>query len=430
MQEFIFDIINATYHMFILYQTNKKIEAEWHGKEYEAPKGGDHKPNKEGNNKSTSEARASSKSWKLGGVKVNESQLNDDQAIFGGGTGTGGLKGSVTKKKKGKVSFGQETVHGLFSYGVGDTKDQLGVGMEHGAGAGEVGGSFIIDMRGVVPTMITHEQISQQTLSKIRDPSYQPLLGEELLHNINMIVDNEELEAYQNNKKLHQIQTSMKSNSTMISELEAKYEVERYKLESYVTIQTMLDKIIGVIQKQVQTMDLELEDRSPQVSFRDVVMAVGKICRLYPTEVALLGLVPLIPQFTYDMLKVEVNNWDVNVNPMLVVDVYISWCQELDRLKISATREGSDVDEAVVLENTASDIAQAKLNVANLLEELIMPKLRRYFVSDWEVKINTKQCVDMVNAFKVITYLMIIIADQLNAYYFITHFCYISIYIF
>ena len=232
-------------------EVNRKLDAEVRGKEYvpltsEQEEG----KNKKKRSRGLVEDRASSRSWKIGGVSMKESELSrqDDSQMKN-------KKQTKLKNKKSNVSFD------IF-------------GDKEGSGATK---QVIIDMRGEVPKHITDTATINEDID-IDQENIKPKLGQELLYNINLIVDMDEVQLNASKSRLESLEKRMESLTSEHDELQQQVENNKDQLNGLQKIDTILERMNDALNK------------TPILITRDDILnAFRKICVYYPQETKLLG---------------------------------------------------------------------------------------------------------------------------------------------
>eukprot|EP00602_Paraphysomonas_sp_CaronLab_P001696 CAMPEP_0185033934 /NCGR_PEP_ID=MMETSP1103-20130426/23360_1 /TAXON_ID=36769 /ORGANISM="Paraphysomonas bandaiensis, Strain Caron Lab Isolate" /LENGTH=847 /DNA_ID=CAMNT_0027570385 /DNA_START=61 /DNA_END=2601 /DNA_ORIENTATION=- len=322
-------------------ETNKKVEAELRGKEYIPPSG----KGKGSKSKGVVESRAASKAWKLGGVRVTEKDLE--------GSAQSGVGSVKAKPKKKGVRFDDV----FTAQDEAETKQ------------------VILDMRGPMPKYITdttdisHADVEDET----------PLLGQELLYNLNLVVDMEEMDLHSDERKLASIQERLSSLDADSSSLGRRLERDTEKMEALEKIQTVLGRMENTINSDAGSITRE-----------HVVQGFLKLTSLYSEECMLLGLVDIIPSFAKQIIERDVSQWDPMVEPMRVVGVYVDWMTSLSAFEATGGTEHSfaaDSNESDLQHHLggSSTVQPAYASLQSIMEGLCLPTLRRYLVNQWVV---------------------------------------------
>jgi tuftelin-interacting protein 11 len=246
-------------------ESNRKLDAEVRGKDYvplekNIPKdkeGGGHGKKK---SRGLVEDRAASQAWKLGGISVTDATLREH-----------GKKPETTSAgKKGKggggVSFG-----GVFG------SETLAT-----ASSAHTPKQVILDMRGAVPKHITDTATINDQPDAVQEgedmstPS--PMLGQELLYNLNLIVDMDELHLQTSTARLDSLEKRIDALAADQEELKVQAESDTTQLTALESIDSILDR-----------MDSALSQRPLLVTRDDILRAFRKVCVYYPEETKLLG---------------------------------------------------------------------------------------------------------------------------------------------
>lgn len=355
-------------------QSNKKIEAEWHGKEYKEETN-DRKSGKGSKNTSKSEARAESKSWKLGGATISEKDLLPKP------------EPKESKKKKKSVRIADV---------VDDAVSLLG-----SSRAGLGSGTTIIDMRGSAPVYITDGSISTESTVFTSTP----LFCEELLHNIQTLTEKEEMELHQMVSRVKHVRQSLERSENEIKALEVKLVEDENRLEGYTQIYSAINKIQEVLSLYCRNELSEMNiSAGSEIRIMDVIRGIQKVYNHFPIELSMLGLIPCVPQLGYELLHHKISNWDIAEDPLLLADIYLEWSNAIESLELPnmAIENGPDKLNATQAVSHSSDISNAKSNLSNLIETLALPKLRRYIINEFRVTSDTHKCVTLMRSIKVL----------------------------
>lgn len=128
-----------------------------------------------------------------------------------------------------------------------------------------------------------------------------------------------------------------------------------------------------------------------------IVNAFVKLFTRYPKEVLMIGLIDIIPLLSEPIISKALEGWDIRHDPMRLIDLYIQWTSCLSVFEISTEDEeqtASAIDWKLIRnhpgfrEMEPKAIVQTAYSELNqLIEKLSLPRLRRFLLNDWNVKL-------------------------------------------
>jgi tuftelin-interacting protein 11 len=351
-------------------ESNRKLDAEVRGKEYVPLEKNKESSAASGGGKRSRgvvEDRAASGAWRLGGVSLKDAQQQQKQSQK---QGEGGAK---NKKAKKGVSFGD----------VFETSS---------AASSVKPPQVILDMRGATPRHITDTStINDHESSDRSEGVAAPLLGQELLYNLNLIVDMDELALRGSEARLEALETRISSAEADHAELTAVADRDRAQLTALRSIDTILAR-----------MQEALAQRPLRVTREDILGGFRRVCVHFPEETKLLGLVDVLPAMAQPLLEHELIGWNPGEQSGLLVELYVEWMSGISAFE-EEVREQAEAGGDIGVEGGGEAATSAAYRCLSLIiEKLSLPALRRYLVNDWETKdpLSTRTCADLLRGVK------------------------------
>lgn len=222
------------------------------------------------------------------------------------------------------------------------------------------------------------------------------------------------------NSRIDSLEIDLKELLRQFSNNEERYDALTAISEAFTRIQATIDSSLpgAPVSSAVGPSSGALVPSAPAgITFDNVVHAFVKLMSRYPKEVLLLGLVDVIPLLSEPLLTTALSKWDIQTDPMALIDLYIQWTSTLSVFEISESSSRSDItppglgmiDWNEIKAKGFQDmepkaIVQSAYGELNLLiEKHSLPKLRRYLLNDWNVKSveEVRQITQLMNGLQV-----------------------------
>ncbi len=226
---------------------------------------------------------------------------------------------------------------------------------------------LILDMRGPQTRIITDAaELAQPVTSEI----YPPALGEELLHNVSLVVSLSEAEL----RSLLARVTSEEARAAASLK-----EVEEYKnrLSAGKSQQNRLKSIRAILNKA-----------NSSVSVTDIAEKFSFLKENYSEEYGLFDLDRLVPTLGAPIVKKEIAEWKPLLDPSLGATILAQW-----KLVLCSSHEekGEELEEGNVPPSETNEA------YSYLIQDIVLPKVRRCLVNEWNPQENPEEAIALLD---------------------------------
>lgn len=240
----------------------------------------------------------------------------------------------------------------------------------------------IIDMRGPGRKIIADASLISEVQTSIGIE--QPLLGQELLHNMSLISNIVEEEVQSSSRRLLQ-------EVNRRDKVQRDIDIVGNEEHSNSNVIENIEEIISILDKVMARID---EDS------RTVTVSVTGICHLFKTlflnyrnEFKMFGLINVFPSLSMSILKQQVIHWKPLTKATKYDGTHVHVLTELCEswLPLSGVFKQAGED---VLSDQFHEIMQQMVDMA------IMPAVRKAVVNDWDVQTDYQSCITLITTLK------------------------------
>lgn len=252
---------------------NKKIEAEWRGKEYNEDEARTSKGGGAGSKKSEVEIFTEIKSWQKGG-----------------------------KKQKARVLTASEILQQH------EKEDSVGT-KKH---------VTIIDMRYSDIGVVTDAgSLGAGVETNIPAASEKPKLGQELLYNISLVANLLDAEVAKDSRKFNSLQNQLKTVQSDTETVTLQQQQDSPRLDSLTSINKVLDRIEDKLSA--------LKDDPSAISIDAICKLFATLHKSFPREFHLFGLIELLPAVSEQVVAAQLEGWAPLNDPGRHAIIFSSW---------------------------------------------------------------------------------------------------------
>ncbi len=226
---------------------------------------------------------------------------------------------------------------------------------------------LILDMRGPQIRVITDAaELAQPVTSEI----YPPALGEELLHNVSLVVSLLEAELRSLLARVTSEEARAAASLKEVEEYKNRFSAGKSQQNRLKSIRAILNKVNG------------------SVSVTDIAEKFSFLKENYSEEYGLFDFDRLVPTLGAPIVKKEIANWNPLLDPSLGVTILARW-----KLVLCSSQEekGEELEEGNV------PLSETNEAYSYLIQDIVLPKVRRCLVNEWNPQENPEEAIALLD---------------------------------
>lgn len=202
----------------------------------------------------------------------------------------------------------------------------------------------------------------------------EPELGQELLHNVSMLLEVEGGEAMALSRKLHLLVVRAGAFKDEVATLTGNIDADAAKLDR-------LERL-GLTISRVRS---KLEAGAEGVTAQALCDVFESMFKSFPEEFSVFGVINLVHAFAGRLIELQLQSWNAMEDPLLLVEVAAGWIPLEDFFK----NEDKPHFAKLVREM-----------VGQVVEQRALPLVRRELVSRWVLLETDRACVALLTALR------------------------------
>ncbi len=224
----------------------------------------------------------------------------------------------------------------------------------------------ILDMRGPQTRVITDAaELAHPTTSDIHPPA----LGEELLHNVSLVVSLLEAELRSLLARVRSEEVRAAASLKEGEEYENRFSKGKSQLERLSSIRSILNKV------------------NSSVSVTDIAEKFCFLKENYSEEYGLFDLDRLVPTLGAPIVKKDIAEWKPLLDPSLGATILAQWKLVL----CSSQEKGEELKEG------SMPPSEANQAYSYLIQDIVLPKVRRCLVNEWNPQENPEEAIALLD---------------------------------